>query len=71
RANVTASGGFCGMWNVAGFPAITIPFGLDPITKTPTGVQVAAPIGSDALLLSIAKAFENWQPWQAVPAGWA
>ena len=70
RANVTASGGFCGMWNVAGFPAISIPFGVDPITHTPIAVQLAAPHGSDALLLSLAASFEQWRPWPAVAPDW-
>jgi amidase len=71
RANVTASGGFCGMWNVAGYPAISIPFGTDPLTNTPVGIQVAAPQGSEALLLSVAAFFEHWRPWQAVAPGWS
>jgi amidase len=70
RANITASGGFCGMWNIAGYPAISIPFGTDPLTNTPVGFQVAAPHGSEALLLSIAGFFEQWRPWQAVAPGW-
>jgi len=70
RANVTASGGFCGMWNVAGFPAISIPFGVDPVTGTPVGIQLAAPHGSDALLLSMAGFFEKWQPWPALAPRW-
>lgn len=70
RANVTASGGFCGMWNVAGFPAISIPFGVDPLTNTPIAVQLAAPHGSDALLLSLAASFEQWRPWPTVAPNW-
>ena len=70
RANVTASGGFCGMWNVAGYPALSIPFGTDPLTKTPVGVQIAAPHGSEPLLLSVAKCFEQWKPWPAIAPGW-
>ena len=71
RANVTASGGFCGMWNVAGCPAITIPFGSDVATGTPIGVQLAGPHGSDALLLSLAERFETWHPWPLVAPDWA
>jgi amidase len=70
RANVTASGGFCGMWNVAGYPALSIPFGTDPLTKTPTGIQIAAPHGSEALLMSVAQCFEHWKPWPATAPGW-
>jgi amidase len=71
RANVIASGGFCGMWNVAGFPAITVPFGVDPATGTPIGLQLAAPHGQDALLLSLAARFELWHPWTRVAPGWS
>jgi amidase len=70
RANVTASGGFCGMWNVAGYAAISIPFGVDSTTGTPIGVQIAGPPGADGLLLSVAAALEQWQPWQLVASGW-
>ena len=70
RANVTASGGFCGMWNVAGYPALSIPFGTDPLTNTPVGIQIAAPHGSESLLLSVAQCFEQWQPWPATAPGW-
>ena len=43
RANVTASGGFAGMWNVAGFPAMTVPFGVHPVSRTPIGVRAGHP----------------------------
>jgi amidase len=71
KANVTASGGFCGMWNVAGCPAISIPFGVDATTGTPIGIQVAAPIGSEPLLLSVAQFFERWHPWAVTAPGWS
>ena len=70
RANVTASGGFAGMWNVAGFPAITVPFGMHPDTSSPIGVQLAAPSGSESLLLGIAALIEHLHPWQLVAPGW-
>jgi amidase len=70
RANVTASGGFCGMWNVAGFPALAFPFGVDPLTRTPIGLQVAARPGDESLLLSVAARFESWHPWPVVAPGW-
>ena len=70
RANVTASGGFCGMWNVAGFPALTFPFGTDPLTRTPIGLQIAARPGDEALLLSVAARLESWHPWTVVAPGW-
>lgn len=70
RANVAASGGFSGMWNIAGFPALTIPFGVDTVTGTPIGLQIAAPDGAESLLLSVASRFEAWRPWAVVAPGW-
>jgi amidase len=70
RANVTASGGFAGMWNVAGFPAITVPFGTHPEANTPIGVQLAAPSGSESLLLGIAALIERLRPWPRTAPGW-
>jgi amidase len=70
RANVTASGGFAGMWNVAGFPAITVPFGVHPVSRTPIGVQLATPAGGEWLLLGIAAMVERLHPWPRVAPGW-
>jgi amidase len=64
QANITASGGFAGMWNVAGFPAISVPFGFDPSTGTPIGVQIAAPPGGESMLLGVAALVEELHPWQ-------
>ncbi len=70
RANVAASGGFSGMWNVAGFPALAIPFGTDTVTGTPIGLQLAARHGEEALLLSVAARIEAWRPWAVTAPGW-
>lgn len=70
RANVAASGGFAGMWNVAGFPALTVPFGIDGVTGTPIGVQIAARHGEESLLLAVAARFEAWRPWPVHAPGW-
>ncbi len=71
RSNVAASGGFAGMWNVAGFPALTFPFGIDTVTGTPIGLQLAARHGQECLLLSAAARIEAWRPWAATAPGWA
>lgn len=71
RANVAASGGFAGMWNVAGFPALAVPFGIDTVTGTPIGLQLAARHGEEALLLSVAARFQAWRPWAVTAPGWA
>jgi amidase len=70
QANVTASGGFAGMWNVAGYPAISVPFGVDQYTGIPIGVQIAAPVGEEARLIGLASLIERLSPWQAVAPGW-
>jgi len=70
RANVTASGGFAGMWNVAGFPAITVPFGLHPVSRTPIGIQLATRAGGEALLLGVAAMVERIHPWTRIAPGW-
>jgi amidase len=64
QTNITASGGFAGMWNVAGFPAISVPFGFDPSCGTPIGVQLAGPPGSESMLLGVAALVEQLHPWQ-------
>jgi amidase len=71
RANVAASGGFSGMWNVAGLPALTFPFGIDTATGTPIGLQLAARHGQESLLLSVAARIEAWRPWPLTAPGWA
>ena len=70
QTNVAASGGFAGMWNVAGFPAISVPFGVHPETGTPIGVQLAAPSGSESLLLGVAALVEQLNPWRRTAPGW-
>ena len=71
RSNVAASGGFAGMWNVAGFPALALPFGIDTVTGTPIGLQLAARHGGEHLLLSVAARMEAWRPWPTTAPGWA
>lgn len=71
RTNVAASGGFTGMWNVTGFPALSVPFGVDTVTGVPIGVQLAARHGQEQLLLSVAARIERWRPWVATAPGWA
>ncbi|MCZ3389707.1 MAG: amidase [Actinomycetia bacterium] len=66
RANVAASGGFAGTWNVAGFPALTFPFGIDSIIGTSIGLQLAARNGEEGPLLSAAARIEAWRPWAAM-----
>lgn len=51
--------------NISGFPAISIPAGLSE-NGLPIGVQAIARRHEDALLLDLALAMENGQPWPLV-----
>lgn len=50
-------------WNVAGFPAASVPAGTGS-DGIPLSVQVVGPAGSDALVLSVAAQLENLRPWR-------
>jgi aspartyl-tRNA(Asn)/glutamyl-tRNA(Gln) amidotransferase subunit A len=49
---------FTGPYNLAGVPAVSVPCGIAEGTL-PAGLQLAAPVGEDALLLSVAHSFEE------------
>jgi amidase len=51
------------LFNVTGQPAISVPLAMSS-AGLPIGVQLAAPMGEDARLLSLAAWFEREQPWQ-------
>jgi 2-dehydropantoate 2-reductase len=51
-------GRFTGPYNVAGLPAVSVPCGLAE-GLLPAGLQLAAPRGDDALLLSVAHIYEE------------
>jgi aspartyl-tRNA(Asn)/glutamyl-tRNA(Gln) amidotransferase subunit A len=51
-------GRFTGPYNVAGVPAVSVPCGLAD-GPLPAGLQLAAARGEDALLLSVARAYEE------------
>jgi amidase len=53
---------FTPLMNLTGFPAISVPAGLSS-EGLPIGVQLAAPRGGEALLLSVARQLETLQPW--------
>jgi amidase len=52
-------------WNVAGWPAMAVPAGLDP-RGMPLGVQLVARPGGEGLLLSLAGQLEQLRPWPRV-----
>ncbi|GAA3571500.1 amidase [Amycolatopsis ultiminotia] len=55
--------GFTGMWNLAGYPAITVPIGRHPVHHLATCVQLVAMPGSEPLLLGMAAQLEAANPW--------
>ncbi|WP_235736376.1 amidase [Nocardioides alcanivorans] len=55
--------GWTAVFNATGMPAISLPLGTDEL-GLPVGVQFAADLGQEALLLSLAGQLEAAQPWQ-------
>ena len=53
---------FAAPWNLAGWPAMAVPAGLDP-RGLPLAVQLVAPPGNEARLLSVAAQLEQLRPW--------
>jgi amidase len=45
-------------WSLTGWPAVSIPAGVDPATGLPVAVQVAAPRWADHVVLAVASALE-------------
>jgi len=56
---------FAAPWNMAGWPAMTVPAGLDSSGR-PLGVQLVGRPGSEATLLALAAQIEQLQPWPRV-----
>ncbi|WP_084530914.1 amidase [Nocardia miyunensis] len=55
---------FTPLWNLVGWPALSIPMGLHPRTGTPVAAQLAGPPGSESTLLRLAAQLESEHPWQ-------
>jgi amidase len=53
---------FAAPWNLAGWPALSVPAGLDP-RGLPLAVQLVGPPGSEATLLGLAATLERLRPW--------
>lgn len=56
---------FAAPWNIAGWPAMSVPAGLDSDGR-PLGVQLVGRPGSEATLLALAAQIEQLQPWPRV-----
>lgn len=56
-------------WNLAGFPAVTVPAGLRA-DGLPSAVQLVGLPGSELTLLALAGQLEQLAPWRRHAAGW-
>jgi len=54
---------FTPLWNLVGWPAISVPMGLHPRTGTPLAAQLAGPPRSESTLLRLAAQLESERPW--------
>jgi len=59
---------FAAPWNLAGWPAMTVPAGLGG-DGVPRAVQLVAPPGGEALLLAVAAQLERLRPWPRTAPG--
>ncbi len=61
---------FSAPWNVASFPAMSVPAGVHPTAGTPLSVQLVAAPGKEHLLLNLAARIEALRPWQRTAPGY-
>ncbi|WP_208646210.1 amidase family protein [Amycolatopsis thermalba] len=61
-----ALAGFTGLWNLSGYPAMSVPAGRHP-NGLPIGVQLVAPPGGEGRLLALAAELEKQNPWPRLP----
>ncbi|MVU79445.1 amidase [Nocardia sp. ET3-3] len=55
---------FTPLWNLVGWPALSIPMGIHPRNGTPVAAQIAGPPGSESTILRLAAQIEAAHPWQ-------
>ena len=70
RANVPWAP-FAAPWNLAGFPAMSVPAGIHPVHGTPMSVQLVARPGRERMLLSLARSIERLRPWPRTAPAYA
>ncbi|GHJ45955.1 putative amidase AmiB2 [Catellatospora sp. TT07R-123] len=71
-ANVVANtryAPYAAPWNIAGFPAMTLPMGVRP-DGLPAAVQLVGPPGTELLLLAVAGQIELASPWRRHAPGY-
>ena len=66
----TRYGPFEGPWNLAGFPAMTVPVG-GHTSRLPLAVQLVAAPGGESRLIGVAAQLEALAPWQRTAPGFA
>ena len=54
-------------WSLTGWPAMSLPFGVDPSTGLPLAVQIAAPKWHDHVVLAVAAVLEKSAMWATLP----
>ena len=57
---------FTGLWNLAGYPAMSVPIARHT-SGLPIGVQLVAAPGGESLLLGVAAQLESLNPWLRTP----
>lgn len=60
---------FAAAWNLAGWPAMAVPAGVDP-SGMPLSVQLVARPGGEAMLLALAHQLEQLRPWRRLAPGY-
>ncbi len=66
----TLLSGWTSPFNVTGMPAVSLPSGMDA-SGVPLGAQLVAPLGEDALLMSLAAQVEQAAPWPLLAPAYA
>jgi amidase len=56
-------------WNLAGYPAASVPAGIHRGTGTPLSVQLVTTPDGESRLLSLAAELEELRPWQRLAPG--